>query len=399
MFIAKIFVLIEDVSVALNIMRDLSQYHNVVFLCLEKNKKKTELLRHSLLKSKIKYIADYSKYFNQLDDENKINLIFPTHDFEIFEILNNTSIQGKCLILAIDKLKAILDKEKLYNILKDCRIPLLQIFYQIPDIVYPIVVKEKKRENTIFWKKFNSKYLLINNKKILNEVISKYGKQSNLIFQEYLPKIPNNEYSYIGYSYKNGEITGKVVRKTHQIKQGGVTTFAEYSNSEKIENYSKKILKKINYKGIFEIEFLYSNIKDDYFFIDFNARCCHWYNLLSGSGINLPLIFVNDMRDSPHYPENFNDKNRYIDLKAEIMHHIVYGNNISVLIKRIIWLIKTISAGNIVFAIYNKCDRQCNEYLIKDIIKSIYRYYYYSFYKKHLKVVARKLGIYNILKI
>jgi len=394
-----IFILTEESKVALNIARDLYKYYDIILLCLEENKKSIELLRNSIYKEKIKYSSNYSDYFDQLVDTDKdnINLIFPTHDFDIFKILNNHSIQAKCFIPDINKLKAILDKEKLYNIIKSCNIPFLKIFGKVSEIKYPIIIKEKKRENILFWKEFDSKYLLIDDKKKLKKAISKYGNLDNLIFQEYLPKTPKNEFSYIGYRYQDGRIIGKVVRKTHQIRQGGVTTFAEYFNSVRIKEYSRIILNKINYKGIFEIEFLYSRDKDDYFFIDFNARCCAWYNLLSGSGINLPLIFVNNMQNIMYYPRLFNKK-KFLDLKSEIMNYVVYQNNLFVVIKRTLWLIKVILRENIVFAVYSKFDKKCNNYLIKNIIKMVCQYYYHTLYRKNLKKIAIKLDLYKYYK-
>jgi len=399
MTVDKIFILTEGYNVALNIARDLYKYDDISFLCLEENKKSIELLRNSVYKGKIKYISNYEEYFYQLGDTNKdkINLIFPTHDFDIFRILNSHSIQAKCFIPNINELKIILDKEKLYSIIKNCDIPFLQIFSRVSEIKYPIIIKEKKRENIYFWKEFNSKYILINNKNKLNKVISRYGNLDNLIFQEYLPKTPKNEFSYIGYRYQDSRIIGEVVRKTHQIRQGGVTTFAEYFTSDKIERYAKIILNRINYHGIFEIEFLYSKDKNDYFFIDFNTRCCAWYNLLSGSGINLPLIYVNDIQNIEYSPNQF-IKKKFLDLKSEIMNYAIFRNNLFIIIKRTLWLIKVILRGNIVFAVYSKFDKECNRFLFRDIIKTVYLYYYYIFYRKNLKKIAIKLGLYKYHK-
>ncbi len=398
MIIRNIFILPTDQVVALNIVRDLVEYRkDIVILCSPEGK--IEWLKRSQFKTNIEYIDSVRNYFDNLEriEPDEINLIFPTHDLDWFKILAVDSVLEKCFIPDVKTLKIILDKERLYNFLQRSGVPFLKTFSKVSEIVFPVVVKEKRRIKEDFWRIFHSKFLRVSNKEELEKAILTYGDIDNLIFQENLPKTPQNEFSVIGYRFKNGQVIGKCVQKTHQIPQGGVTTFAEYYESERIQEYGKKILDLLSYNGIFEIEFLYSKEKDEYYFIDFNARCCHWYNMLSGSGINLPLTALQEIKGINGSPPDFYPK-KFMDLKSELMSHVIYGNTLWIAIIRLGWLLRTIRREDIVFAVYSRMDKPCSRYLLAEIFRNIYRYYFQVFFKVKVKKLLIRLGMYRYLK-
>lgn len=394
MIIDKIYILPADWQVALNIGRDLETYReNIVILVLREQHRIGELLRQSKLRENLVCIASYEQYFANMranDGDEKGNVIFATHDSELFEILNNPAIRDKCLVPNEGELKVVLNKDVLYNQLRNCNVPLVRGYGKVFEIEYPVVIKEKRRQDDRFWKEFNSKFVVARDFSQLENALTVYNDLHNLVFQEYIPKTPKNEFSFIGYRYLTGSVMGKVVRKTHQIKQGGVTTLAEYFTSRRIEVYSRSILEAIGYKGIFEIEFLYWEERDEYYFIDFNGRCCHWYNLLSGSGVNLPLIYVNETQKVVDEPNLFREQ-KFIDLHDEVMHYAVMSNTVATCFKRIFWLLRLILKESIVFSVYSGHDKRCNVFLIFRIARSVYRYYVYRVKQKVKKTIKSVL--------
>ncbi len=90
----------------------------------------------------------------------------------------------------------------------------------------------------------------------------------------------------------------------HTIQRGFISAKMEYSrgivfiNEQSFYELAASIVKKLNYTGIAHLDFRYSNQKEQYVLIDFNAR---YWSSVQGSramGINFPLLVVNYMMEN-----------------------------------------------------------------------------------------------------
>jgi hypothetical protein len=393
----KIFILSGSINVAINIARDLDNDYDFWIICPKNNLEFLNYINHSRFWKKVIKVNNYLEYFKNEIYEKEKTVIFPTHDFDINEILNHHTFYEKNYIANLNNLSKVINKFFLYKTLDNISIPKLKLYYDISEMQYPVVIKEKLRKDHKFWKSFSSKFIKAYNENELKKLYGRLPEKDNVIFQEYLPKTSSNEYSYIGYRSKAKKITGDVVRKTHQIKQGGVTTFAEFFKNEKITSYSKQILEALDYTGIFEIEYLYEPQKNEFYFIDFNARCCHWYNLLSSSGLNLPELYIKDIIGQELDKNNRDYSIKFVDLKGEIFHAIILQNHFLKKIENIFWLRNLLKKQNIAYSIYDKNDKSLNEYLIKKI-KSRIKKYYISQARAIIKKALKLTGLYDIIK-
>ena len=113
--------------------------------------------------------------------------------------------------------------------------------------------------------------------------------------------------------------------------------------------------------------------------------------MLSKSNINLPLIQLKELQGTEYIPLSSSFINyKYIYLKSEIMNNIIYTNNITDVILRLLNLIKFIKNNKVAFAILSENDNSLNRYLYFDISKSIFKYYKNRI-KYYIKIYANKL--------
>jgi len=78
---------------------------------------------------------------------------------------------------------------------------------------------------------------------------------------------------------------------------GNSTTFAKTCYIQEIKKHAEDILKKTNYTGLAEIEFMFDNHSGKYKFLEINSRAWKWHsisNKLGFSFINHWIQYLND---------------------------------------------------------------------------------------------------------
>jgi hypothetical protein len=92
---------------------------------------------------------------------------------------------------------------------------------------------------------------------------------------------------------------------------GGVTCFAHTIHDSKLENYTKKILEKLEWHGEAGIEWKYSEKNNEYYFIELNPRFEGSLDLTVSSGINYPKLLVDIINKKSLKKEYKYSKNIY----------------------------------------------------------------------------------------
>ncbi len=243
--------------------------------------------------------------------ENKTALLIPTNDFLVGFLSDNyEKLSAKYFIsIAPKEITGIaFNKRKTYKIASEAKIPIPKSYYPdsiedieqlCTEIEFPVIIKPAIMYH--FYKKSGKKVFLCTNK---SELINNYHsaikiiRNDEIIVQELLLGGAKNLYSFASYA-KNGEAYGSfIVNRLRQkpMDFGVATTFAVTVLNERVETLAKEFLKKINYTGVSEVEFMYDERVNDYKLIEINPRTWKWHSMANIVNINLLEMLIKDIQ-------------------------------------------------------------------------------------------------------
>ena len=110
----------------------------------------------------------------------------------------------------------------------------------------------------------------------------------------------------IGFSAKFGDcVVGKSLHVEKWVRQ-----------------LAKKIIQKLNYTGIAEIELMKDNISGRYYIIEINPRSWSWVGITGFSGVDIPWIAYYDFvsPNSLQYTENTKFNVRYSKVISDFLN-------------------------------------------------------------------------------
>lgn len=174
-----------------------------------------------------------------------------------------------------------------------------QIGFQVPDSViyeedkqiedfdsYPCIIKPLESIHG------GKKIEICTNETELKKRLRDFSSGDRLLIQQFVNR--EKELVVLGLSTKSEIIIGAVIEKIRDNKGG--TTFSKVCAKEclpsEIVAYSKEMIKRIGYHGLFGIELIKSDGK--LYFVEINLRNDATCYSLAKAGINLPVIWVKD---------------------------------------------------------------------------------------------------------
>jgi predicted ATP-grasp superfamily ATP-dependent carboligase len=220
------------------------------------------------------------------------------------------------MVPGFDIIDNIYNKDNLLNLAKGLNVPIPKTFYfstildtEKYDIKYPILTKGKTGLD--FYKKLKRKVFFSRNKQELIknlEFISNKIPLKDTFSQEFIPFTGKNKTISLAAFCINGEIKTfwmGVKLREHPI-QFGTATYTESIYEDDCLEHSKKLIKKLNYSGVCEIEFLKDSRDNQFKLIEINARTWLWVGHAIANGINFPLYIYNYLNDiNTSYPEGY----------------------------------------------------------------------------------------------
>lgn len=218
---------------------------------------------------------------NELEKYYKI----PTPKWEVTEILYNKKLTCKLAIdLGIPIPKTYFpDIESVHNL----------------NLQFPVIIKPLSKG--IFYKLTKKKALKVRNKKELIKMIDIIQKLplhiSEIMIQEMIPGGPSNLYSFCSL-FKEGNVLVKLSARRlrqHPMDFGRASTFVETVDIPELEMLGTKLLSKLNYYGLSEVEFMWDPRDKTYKLLEVNPRTWGWHTLGSGIGLDFPLLLYKDL--------------------------------------------------------------------------------------------------------
>lgn len=227
------------------------------------------------------------------------------------------------------------------------------------NISLPCIIKPSEKDiNFSFYRKYNSKILLIENKidleKRLTELVSENHK---LVVQEVVNQNPGMEISWYGYRNKGGEIFGMTARQVRKFPQmGGTATFIETEEISQVDSFARQALQLLNFWGICEMEFMLDERKREYKLIEFNPRCWLQLSLATEAGLNLPYLAYQEVYKN-QLPKPIIDKRgelKWVWVKNDFLRAVVKHKDGGLLKRLFKWIPQVF--GNCVYAIHSFSD-------------------------------------------
>lgn len=255
------------------------------------------------------YISDEFALF-LIDLAKKENLkgwaLIPSNDHAVYSISKSKmDLENYYKIISpeIAVLEKIYDKSKLLSIADNCNIPIPKTQYFTTDkdtisdqLTFPFITKG--RNGLSFYKTMGKKALLANSKEELKEqlklVAEKYSIEKTFT-QELIPFDGTNKTISFTAFCVEGEIKthwiGEKVRE-HPIRFG-TATFARSIDCPELLEPSQRLLKKIGYTGVCEVEYLLDPRDNQFKLIEINARTWLWVSLACKCGVDYALMVYN----------------------------------------------------------------------------------------------------------
>jgi len=326
----------------LGLARSLGEEHVDVYLLFRGTKQTNFVQKSKYVKKSWIVDDDYDEMLKVLLDNfqhiDSKPVLFPGNEFDIafvgkyFDILKERficpSINGNG-----DEFVSLMDKENVNQIARDIGFDVPQSWIidttkadiLIPtDIAYPCFVKPTNSLRyyyKVYMKKCDS------DEELLQAILAYKSVGKSVLVQEFIDK----DYEIVvgGCVLKDNNVIvpGVIEKKREFISQTGLPAFA-YLTANKHNVYQElitKIIKKIGYRGIFDIEFLHVNEKDYFLEINFrNGGNGYAYNK---AGLNIPYMWLLDaVGEDVSSMRTSIKKDIYMMTEFEDIKHVLKGH-------------------------------------------------------------------------
>lgn len=261
---------------------------------------KINLTRHS------KYCLRFFKYekdklFDKLLELGKAGqydkwMLIPTNDAVVELLSSNKSQLENYFMVSTDNFKTLMhfyNKRLSYDLAETLNIDIPKTWiadtwedYAKMDIKFPCIIKPAVMHK--FYKQTKKKVFVCNNKA---ELYQNYLKAleiipaDEVIIQDIIPGNSAQQYSVCFMFDGEKPLVTLTVRRARQHPPdfGNATTYAETVDVPQIVQSSVKLLKKIHFKGVCEVEYKYDERDNRYKLLEVNPRTWKWHSIAEKS--------------------------------------------------------------------------------------------------------------------
>ncbi len=120
-----------------------------------------------------------------------------------------------------------------------------------------------------------------------------------LVYQELIPGNGENQWSYCGFFVEGKPVAAFTAMRRRQKPPdfGRSSTFVISQHNAEVESESLRLLARLKYTGLAEVEWKRHEHTGKLLFLELNARCWGWHSLASQVVGNLPLMLYRYLTD------------------------------------------------------------------------------------------------------
>ena len=293
------------------------------------------LTRHS------KYCKRFIKYekgklfekLNWLAQEGSYQnwLLMPTND-EIVGLLSERKDQlSKFFKVSTEDegvLKYFFNKRLTYKLASDLEIAIPKTWMadnwnelNDMDITYPCIIKPAVMHT--FYSQTKQKVFVCKNKSELRanyERALKLIPHQEIIVQDIIPGTSEHQYSVCFMFDGQKPLVTLAARRARQHPPdfGNATTYAETVDIPQVVERGIKILKKVNFSGVCEVEFKFDTRDNDFKFLEVNPRTWKWHSIAEKSNSPILMSLYNYTYDLEPVIKNDQDEATFRHLATDI---------------------------------------------------------------------------------
>ena len=232
--------------------------------------------------NKIPFITEYNfiEKLIKIIDENKIDIIFPTHDDVVLKLAENKhNIPCKIAIAGFNQANICRSKKLIYNLFKNeafCPI----VYENLESIkAFPVFVKPDKGQG-------GKNSYIINNSSHVNMFV--HDLKNDYVITEYLP---GNELTVDCFSNYKNELVFVGPRTRERIFSGISVHSKTIPIDDNLMQIANIINEKIKMDGLWYFQ-LKKSIDNVYKLLEISIRVSGTMNLYRNIGINFPLLTI-----------------------------------------------------------------------------------------------------------
>lgn len=263
-------------------------------------------------------------------------VLLPSNDHAVFNISSNSErLSDHYRIISPSKglLGQIYDKEKLIRLCLESDIPVPESWFPsdekditVSQLRFPLLIKGKN--GLTFYRKMGKKAFLANDRQGLMDLLSIMGQRIPLadsFLQELVPLEKNKTVSFTGFSVE-GEIKafwmGVKIRE-HPV-HFGTATYSKSINVPGLQKIAERLIKKLGFTGVCEIEFLQDPRDNTYKLIEVNPRTWLWVGMAIKDGVNYPVMVFNYLNGlEVNYPTSYHPNSEWIHYLTDIPYSLL----------------------------------------------------------------------------
>ncbi len=225
------------------------------------------------------YLKELIEYVKSFNSKVRIPVLFANDQALDFWVKNKNEL-NEYIHFPTENLSIFYNKNEFFEKLKLVipeNIPKSSTISGVKELTFPIIAKPAYKDSSNkFYKKFNSKVVTIESEEQLVMLSSFDDKE--LILQEKLVFDLGDEYSNWLIALSDGSVSQYQARCLNKYPNlTGRIARIGFSKNKNIEEISKKVIEKLEYKGIGDIQFIYCQLRKKFFVIEMNPRlwCSH----------------------------------------------------------------------------------------------------------------------------
>lgn len=247
-------------------------------------------------------------------------VIYPTDDETVsFLSRNRDLLQERYRLMTPpwEVVKYAYNKRLSYQLATALEIPIPRTFYPESeqdlngiDIPFPLIIKPAVMRD--FFRETGKKVFRATDTDSLHLMYRKAAAvvpADELLIQEEIPRVSENLFSFCPF-FREGRTVSYVTAqrlRQHPMDFGQASTYAVSLEVPELRSMGERILARMDYYGLAEVEFIRDPRDGIYKFLEINPRIWGWHTLAVRAGVNLPLQVYQDLYGRPLPPGQFKE--------------------------------------------------------------------------------------------
>jgi D-aspartate ligase len=258
-------------------------------------------------------------------------VLFPTRDETVAAISRNRERLGSFFRIPTAEWETIhwaWDKRKTYELAESLGVPTPRTWRpsSVDDVDAidgqpPFAIKPAIKERFFYATK--AKAWRADNVEELRDLVARaldvVGADEVLV-QELIPGDGRQQYAYCAL-YDDGEPVATMVARRlrqHPPEFGRASTYVETIDAPQLERLSRRLLGKIRFCGLAELEFKLDPRSGEFKLLDFNARTWGYHTIAGKAGVDFPYLLFRRQLQQPVAPQRARSGVRWVRILTDL---------------------------------------------------------------------------------